>query len=47
MQIIIPEGASTIENGDSVILISRNSGILDLNDIYQDAAAGENGGRKA
>ena len=33
-EIIIPEGSSCLQAGDSVILISRNSGILDLNDIY-------------
>ena len=34
--IIIPEGSSCLQVNDSVILISRNSGILDLNDIYLD-----------
>ena len=33
-KIIIPEGSTSIQEKDSVILISRNSGILDLNDIY-------------
>ena len=33
-EIIIPEGSSRLMAGDSVILISRNSGILDLNDIF-------------
>ena len=33
-EIIIPEGSSRLQAGDSVILISRNSGILDLNDIF-------------
>jgi len=34
-EIIIPEGSSTIQDGDSVIIVSRNSGILDLNDIFE------------
>ncbi|MBS6532928.1 MAG: Trk system potassium transporter TrkA [Oscillospiraceae bacterium] len=34
--IIIPEGSSSIQEGDSVILISRDLRILDLNDIYED-----------
>ena len=33
-EIIIPEGSSFIQEGDSVILISRDRTILDLNDIY-------------
>ena len=33
-QIIIPEGSSKIEEGDTVIIVSRDSGILDINDIY-------------
>ena len=33
--IIIPEGSSSIREGDSVILISRDLRILDLNDIYE------------
>lgn len=43
-EIIIPEGSSCLCSGDSVILISRNSGILDLNDIYTDAPAPGQGG---
>ena len=35
-KIIIPEGSSCIENGDTVIIVSRDSGILDINDIYAD-----------
>jgi len=35
-EIIIPEGSSSLQAGDKVILISRNSGILDLNDIYRE-----------
>ena len=37
--IIIPEGSSSIQEGDSVILISRDLRILDLNDIYEDEGA--------
>ena len=33
-EIIIPEGSSFLQAGDTVIVISRDSGILDLNDIY-------------
>lgn len=33
-EIIIPEGSSYIQEGDSVIIISRDRPILDLNDIY-------------
>ena len=32
--IIIPEGSSFLQEGDQVIIIARESGILDLNDIY-------------
>ncbi|NBI68065.1 Trk system potassium transporter TrkA [Pseudoflavonifractor sp. 60] len=32
--IIIPEGSSFLQQGDQVIIIARESGILDLNDIY-------------
>ena len=39
-EIIIPEGSSCLRANDRVILISRNSGILDLNDIYADAVLG-------
>ena len=35
-EIIIPEGSSYIQEGDSVILISRGRRILDLNDIYEE-----------
>jgi trk system potassium uptake protein TrkA len=34
-QIIIPEGSSCIQEGDSVILISKGHTILDVNDIYE------------
>jgi len=33
-QIIIPEGSSYLQEGDSVIIIARESGILDLDHIY-------------
>lgn len=33
-EIIIPEGSSCIQEGDSVIIISRDHPILDVNDIY-------------
>lgn len=33
-KVIIPEGSTCLENGDDVIVVARNSGILDLNDIY-------------
>ena len=36
-QIVIPDGSTSITSGDTVILISRNHGILDLNDIYEDS----------
>ena len=35
-EIIIPEGSSCIQEGDSVIIISRDRPIQDLNDIYAD-----------
>lgn len=44
-QIIIPEGSTKIEAGDTVIIVSRDSGILDINDIYADSSA--SGGSKA
>jgi trk system potassium uptake protein TrkA len=39
-KIIIPEGSSCIQEGDTVIIVSRDSGILDINDIYA-AGGGE------
>ena len=36
--IIIPEGNSYLQEEDSVIIIARGGGILDLNDIYEDEA---------
>ncbi len=34
---VIPEGSSTLELGDSVILVSSGRTILDLNDIFDDS----------
>ncbi len=34
--IIIPEGTSFLQEEDSVIIIARGGGILDLNDIYEE-----------
>ncbi|MBD5119308.1 MAG: Trk system potassium transporter TrkA [Clostridiales bacterium] len=36
-KVIIPEGSTCLEEGDDVIVIARDSGILDLNDIYEGA----------
>ncbi len=36
--IIIPEGSTCMMEGDSVIIVARESGILDLNDIYEKSA---------
>lgn len=44
-QIIIPEGSTKIYAGDTVIIVSRDSGILGVNDIYADTPTG--GGSKA
>lgn len=35
-QVIIPNGSTSLENGDSVIVVAQGSGILDLNDIFVD-----------
>ncbi len=35
-QIIIPEGSTCLKEGDTAIVVARDSGILDLNDIYAD-----------
>lgn len=43
--IIIPDGSSAISTGDTVILISRNHGILDINDIYDDSLLDLGGGQ--
>ena len=36
-RIIIPDGSSVISGGDTVILVSRSHGILDINDIYEES----------
>ena len=36
-QVIIPVGSSVISSGDTVIIISRGMGILDVNDIYDES----------
>ncbi len=35
-RVIIPEGSTSLQTGDTVIVVARDSGILDLNDIYAD-----------
>lgn len=35
-RIIIPEGNSTIQSGDSVIIVSHNHTIMDINDIFSE-----------
>ena len=35
-QVIIPNGSTSLEEGDSVIVVARGSVILDLNDIFTD-----------
>lgn len=37
-KVIIPEGSTTLESGDNVIVVARDSGILDLNDIFEGGA---------
>ena len=34
-EIIIPEGSTTIEAGDSIYIVSHGEGIMDVNDIYE------------
>ena len=36
-QIIIPEGSSSMQEGDRVIIVAPNSKVMQLNDIYSDA----------
>ena len=43
-EIIIPEGSTSLSQGDSVIVVSRDKTIRDLNDIYADSLA-DGGGR--
>lgn len=35
-QVIIPEGSTCMQEGDTVIVVAKDSGILDLNAIYAD-----------
>ena len=44
-RVIIPDGSSVITAGDTVILVSRNSRILDLNDIYEESWIERGGAR--
>ena len=34
--IIIPEGSSSIQEGDTVFIVARDQSILDINDIYNE-----------
>lgn len=36
-RVIIPEGSTCLQEGDSVVIVARDSGILDLNDIFSDS----------
>ena len=36
-RIIIPEGSSVIQKGDTVIIVSHNHTILDINDIFKNS----------
>lgn len=42
-RVIIPEGSSTIQERDSVIIISKDHTILDLNDIFESAPSAAGG----
>ena len=42
-KVIIPQGSTCLELGDDVIVVARDSGILDLNDIYEGGALGAGG----
>ena len=42
-KVIIPEGSTTLESGDNVVVVARDSGILDLNDIYEGGVRGAGG----
>ena len=37
-RIVIPEGSSSMSQGDTVIIVSRDQGILDVNDIFDESA---------
>lgn len=39
-QVIIPEGSTYMQEGDTVIVVARDSGIMDLNDIFADFVLG-------
>ena len=43
-RVIIPEGSSVISKGDTLIIISRDMGILDVNDIYKEGIMGAESG---
>ncbi len=43
-EVIIPEGSTCLQQDDSVILVTRNNGILDLNDIFVEASGFTTGG---
>lgn len=43
-RIIIPEGSSCLTQGDTVIIVSRGEGILDVNDMFQDSRTDPMGG---
>ena len=34
--VIIPNGSTALEDGDTVIIVAQGSGIMDLNDIFVD-----------
>ncbi len=36
-RIVIPEGSSCMAQGDTVIIVSRDQGVLDVNDIFDDS----------
>lgn len=36
-RIVIPEGSSSMSQGDTVIIVSRDQGILDVNDIFDES----------
>lgn len=39
-KIIIPEGSTTIEKGDSIVIVSHGEGIMDVNDIFDESFGG-------
>ena len=36
-KVIIPEGSTCMEQGDTVIIVSGDEGILDVNDIFDES----------